>query len=294
MDLTLKGFQTDAVREMLSRLDTAKLGYRSGAGQRQAVGLTATTGAGKTIIATAIIDTILFGSDAYGVEPDPNATFLWMTDLPELNVQTQAKILGASPRLHFLVSEITGTFNAESLAPGRVYFLNTQKLGAKKDLVKHGPLVERNFTFWDVVRKTIETEGRTFYLIVDEAHRGMTETKKIDEANSIIQRFIKGYPEAQMPAAPIVLGISATPDRFMRVVENSGRTTSRWDVPADHVRASGLIKDRTLADYAGEKQTDAMALFPDAVRAWQTSTKQWSSRWRMRLRVGPPRRTSMP
>jgi type III restriction enzyme len=277
MDLTLKGFQTDAVREMLSRLDTAKLGYRGGAGQRQAVGLTATTGAGKTIIAAAIIEAILFGSDAFGVEPDTNAVFLWMTDLPELNVQTQAKILGASPRLRFLVSEITSTFNAESLAPGRVYFLNTQKLGAKKDLVKHGPLVERNFTFWEVVRKTIETEGSTFYLVVDEAHRGMTETKKIDEANSIIQRFIKGYPEAQMPAVPIVLGISATPDRFMRVVENSGRTTSRWDVPADEVRASGLIKDRMLADYAGEKQTDAMALFPDAVKAWQTSTKQWSA-----------------
>lgn len=275
MDLTLRDFQVDAVGEMLSRLETAKLGYRGGVGQRQAVGLTATTGAGKTIIAAAIIDAILFGSDTFGVEADPSAVFLWMTDLPELNIQTQEKMTSASTRLDPVISEITSTFNAESLTPGQVYFLNTQKLGAGKDLVKTGPLVERNFTFWDIVRKTIETEGLTFYLVVDEAHRGMTETRKIEEANSIIQRFIKGYPEAPMPAAPIVLGISATPDRFIRVVENSGRTTSRWDVPADEVRASGLIKDKILADYAGEKQTDAMALFPDAVRAWQSSTNQW-------------------
>ena len=279
MKLTLKDFQRDALREMLSRLETAKLGYRGGAGQRQAVGLTATTGAGKTVIATAIIEAILFGSDDEGIDPDPNAVFLWMTDLPELNTQTQAKMLDASSELlrFDLVPEITNTFNADTLAPGRVYFLNTQKLGAKADLVKRGPLVGRTFTFWDVVRKTIEDEGRTLYLVVDEAHRGMTETKKIDEANSIIQRFIKGYPEALMPAVPIVLGISATLGRFREVVDKSRRTTSEWEVPADEVRASGLIKDKTLADYAGETQKDAMALFPDAVRAWKTSTEQWAA-----------------
>jgi type III restriction enzyme len=278
MKVSLRPFQETAVRELLSRLESAKLAYRGGAGQRQAVGLIAATGAGKTIIATAVIESILFGSEEAGIDADRNAVFLWMTDLPELNTQTQGKMLDTSLDLRFdLVPEITNTFNAETLAPGRVYFLNTQKLGAKADLVKKGPTVGRTFTFWDVVRRTVEDEGRTLYLIVDEAHRGMTESKKIDEANSIIQRFIKGYPEAGMPAVPIVLGISATLDRFIKAVENSGRTTSRWDVPPDDVRASGLIKDKTLADFAGEKQRDAMALFPDAVAAWKTSTDEWTA-----------------
>jgi type III restriction enzyme len=276
--LTLKDFQTDAVRELLSRLETARIGYRAGAGQRQAVGLTATTGAGKTIIATALIEAILFGSDEEGTVADPGATFLWITDKPELNAQTQGKMLDASSDLRFdLLPEIDTTFNAETLGPGRVYFLNTQKLGAKADLVKRGPLVGRTSTFWDVVRKTIEDPTRTLYLIVDEAHRGMTETRKIEEANSIIQRFIKGYPAEGMPPVPIVLGISATPDRFMRVVENSDRTTSRWDVPADQVRASGLIKEKTLADYGAERQKDAMALFPEAVEVWKSSTEEWAA-----------------
>jgi type III restriction enzyme len=276
--LALKDFQADATAELLSRLETAKVGYRAGAGQRQAVGLTATTGAGKTIIATAVIEAILFGSVEDGIAPDPGAVFLWMTDKPELNAQTQGKMLDASADLRFdLLPEIDGTFNAETLAPGRVYFLNTQKLGAKADLVKRGPLVGRTFTFWDVVRKTIEDPVRTLYLIIDEAHRGMTETRKIAEANSIIQRFIKGYPDEGMPPVPIVLGISATPDRFLAVVERSGRTTSQWDVPADDVRASGLIKEKTLADFAGEAQKDAMALFPDAVKVWKGSTDGWAA-----------------
>ena len=278
MKLALKDFQTDAVVELLSRLDTAKVDYRGGAGQRQAVGLTATTGAGKTIIATAVIEAILFGSVEDGIAPDPGAVFLWMTDKPELNAQTQGKMLDASGDLRFdLLPEIDSTFNAESLAPGKVYFLTTQKLGAKADLVKRGPLVGRTFTFWDVVRRTIEDPAKTFYLVVDEAHRGMTEARKVAEANSIIQRFIKGYPEEGMPAVPIVLGISATPARFLTVVQGAGRTTSQWDVPPDEVRASGLIKDKTLADFAGERQHDAMALFPEAVRVWKASHDGWAA-----------------
>lgn len=277
MKLTLKDFQFEATREVLGRLRVAKVGWQ--AGQRQAVGLTATTGAGKTMIATAVIEAILFGSDDFGVTADPGAVFLWMTDKPELNAQTQSKMLDASSDLlrFDLVPEITNAWNAESLAPGRVYFLNTQKLGAKADLVKAGPLVGRHFTFWDVVRKTIEDPERTLYLVVDEAHRGMTESRKIQEANSIIQRFVKGYPEEGMPAVPIVLGISATLARFQAVVDRPGRTTSYWEVPADQVRASGLIKDRTLADYAYERQHDAMALFPEAVTTWKACSEEWAT-----------------
>lgn len=278
MSFTLRPFQETAAAEVLSRLESAKLGYRGGAGQRQAVGLIAATGAGKTIIATVVIEAILFGSEEYGIDADPGAVFLWMTDLPELNTQTKGKMLEARSHLRFEhLPEISSKAIAETLAPGRVYFLNTQKLSAKTDLVKKGPLVGRAYTFWDVIRRTIETDGRTLYLVVDEAHRGMTESKKIEEANSIIQRFIKGYPEGGMPAVPIVLGISATLDRFTDAVKNSGRTTSLWAVPAEDVRASGLIKDKTIAEFAGEKQRDAMALFPSAVTAWKTATEDWAA-----------------
>jgi hypothetical protein len=60
-------------------------------------------------------------------------------------------------------------------------------------------------------------------------------------------------------------------------VENSGRTLAWTEVPAAEVRRSGLIKDRTIARYAGERQTDAMALFPEAVRTWKETSEQWAA-----------------
>jgi len=274
MKLELRTFQEDAVRELLSRMRVAQIGYQQ-SGLLAAVGLSATTGAGKTVIATALIEAMLYGSEEFGVTGDDNAVFLWMTDMPELNLQTQEKMYVASSELTYeLLSIVEPSFNEDTLSPGRVYFLNTQKLAARSDLVKTGPLVQRTFTFWDIVDRTIES-GRMLYLVVDEAHRGMTESRKIAEANSIIQRFIKGYEDGPMRPVPVVLGISATPERYNEVVRNSGRSTSQWDVPAEDVRNSGLIKERTLADYAAERQTDAMALFPEAVKAWWEATQAW-------------------
>jgi hypothetical protein len=47
--------------------------------------------------------------------------------------------------------------------PGKVYFLNTQKLGARADLTKHGPTVGRAWTFWDIVRETIDDPAKTLH-----------------------------------------------------------------------------------------------------------------------------------
>lgn len=278
MTFDLRPFQETAVRELLVLLEKARNTYRA-AEVPSAVGLTATTGAGKTLIATSVIDAILFGSDKYDVDLDPNAIFLWMTDLPQLNTQTRDKMMTASPRLVWdLLPIIDNTFVDERLEPGRVYFLNTQLLSSSGLLTKEGPTLKREFTFWDVIRNTVEDaagSGNVLYLIVDEAHRGMTEGKDAAEASTIIQRFIKGYPERSMPAVPIVWGISATPQRFVDMVEKTDRARLRWDVPPDEVRQSGLIKERTEAEFAGEKQTDAMALFPEAVKTWWESTAAW-------------------
>lgn len=280
MTFELRPFQETAVRELMESFSKARSTYEA-AKVTSAIGLTATTGAGKTVIASTVIDALLFGSDTYDVDRDPKAIFLWMTDLPELNVQTRDKMMKASPRLEWdVLPIIENTFNAERLEPGHVYFLNTQLLSKAALLTKEGPTLKREFTFWDVIRNTIEDKdgrGHVLYLVVDEAHRGMTEGKDAAEATTIIQRFIKGYPEQSMPAVPVVWGISATPQRFLYMVEKTDRARFRWDVPADDVRQSGLIKERTEAEFAGEKQTDAMALFPEGVKTWWDATIAWQA-----------------
>ena len=116
------------VDELIDQLDSAR--YEASKGKLQAVSVASPTGSGKTVIATAVIERILEGDDDHA--PDPEATFLWITDQPELNEQTRHKMLttsstlGAS-RLH----AIDAGFDRDrrTLEGGRVYFLNTQKLG---------------------------------------------------------------------------------------------------------------------------------------------------------------------
>ena len=83
---------------------------------------------------------------------------------------------------------VQSTFEREVLEPGKVYFLNTQKLSKSSLLVRgHDPDDEgiekdgqirlmpdsRSFTIWDTVQNTIDDPALTLYLVLDEAHRGM-------------------------------------------------------------------------------------------------------------------------
>ena len=163
MKVKLRPFQETAVAEVLSRLESAKLGVtRSGAGQRQAVGLTAATGAGKTIIATAVIERSSSAPTRTASHPDPDAVFLWMTDLPELNTQTQGKMLDAwlRPALRPPAGDQQQGDRRDARARAMSTSSTPRSSAARRDLVKKGPLVGRAFTFWDVITpQPIEDRG---------------------------------------------------------------------------------------------------------------------------------------
>ena len=134
MKLSLKDFQVDYVAELRDQLDTV----RSVAEKRPAAALlNAPTGSGKTLMATALIDELLGGDE--NTPGDPRLTFLWLTDQPELNKQTYDKMLATSSvLLPGQLVVVDAALDAEYLGPGRVYFLNTQKLGANTSFVKSG------------------------------------------------------------------------------------------------------------------------------------------------------------
>jgi type III restriction enzyme len=123
--------------------------------------LSAITGAGKTVIATAVIEALLHGSSDLGAEADPKATFLWITDDPALNRQTRSKMLDASDvLLPNALIEVDEGFLEQQLAPKRCYFLNTQKLSKASRLVQSGT-DSRQLSFWELLANTINGGGRT-------------------------------------------------------------------------------------------------------------------------------------
>lgn len=270
MKLKLKDFQEDAVDRLVAELRLA-----SGDAHRkpQSVELTSPTGSGKTVMATAAIERILFGDGLFG--PDPEATFLWLSDQPSLNEQTQRKITDLSSRLRSEDLVLIGTtFDDEVLAPGRVYFLNIQKIGREKDLVTKDD--DRMNTIWETVANTIAARGAHFFLFIDEAHRGMLENaRQRNEAVTIAQKFIKGVGN-ELPPVRIVVGISATPERFTSLLAGTDRVRRSVPVNVIDVRESGLLKEAITLHQPDAEQAE-MTMLQGAATEWRKYWRRWDA-----------------
>jgi type III restriction enzyme len=264
--IVLKDFQSDYVGELLDAF-AAMQEYATKF--PAAVLLNAPTGSGKTVMATALIEQLLEGSeDAPG---DPDLVFVWLTDDPELNKQTQNKMLATSTVLGTEnIVTIDASLDVERLTPGNVYLLNTQKLGVGTSFVKQGD--DRTFTLWQTIANTIAHDRKRFVLIIDEAHRG-ARGKDAAEAETIMQKFMKG--NGQIPAVPLVVGISATPQRFVQLCFDTNRSLRRVDVDPQRVRESGLLKEWVDLYHPDEAQYGDVTMLIQAVKDWKTYRDRW-------------------
>ncbi|MEK7691757.1 MAG: DEAD/DEAH box helicase family protein, partial [Bdellovibrionota bacterium] len=271
MRVSLFDFQDVALEEIRGKLLAMRAEARSGP---QSLSFSAPTGAGKTIMMTALFEQILFG--APGFEPQADAAILWLSDMPELNEQTRLKIEGKSDRIRVnRLRTIDSAFDAEVLEGGHVYFINTQKLGTDRLLTSTGNL--RQFTIWQTFANTARTHPERFYVVIDEAHRGARTAASNRQAQTIMQRFILGSSEVGMVACPIVIGVSATPQRFDALLAGAtSHTTRRVAVTADQVRESGLLKERVLIHHPEATTAAELSLLQDAARRWLDMERRWA------------------
>lgn len=273
MKIELFPFQADAVGKLRQHISNAVRYYNVGK-QPQIVSLSAPTGAGKTVIMSALIELIYSGDPVY-VE-QPNAIFLWLSDSPELNLQSKEKLDTKADKLQFGQSVVVDadTFDKDVLEDGKVYFLNTQKLGAKSKLVTHSD--NRQHTIWETIANTVEEKADRLYVIIDEAHRGM-QNKNAAEAQSIMQKFLLGSKADGLPPMPIVIGMSATVDRFNKFAVNATNSMiNRVVVTPDSVRSSGLLKDKIIIGYPEDDSINADAsILQAATDEWIDKCKHW-------------------
>ena len=98
MKYALKPFQEDAT---LSVVKGIIKGSREFSFEKEltSISLAAPTGAGKTVIATAVMERLWFGDEENNLQGDTDFTFLWLTDDPSLNEQTRDKVLESSDRI---------------------------------------------------------------------------------------------------------------------------------------------------------------------------------------------------
>lgn len=272
MKVDLFPFQSTAVENL--RYDVANsLGAYQQTLVPQVVSFTAPTGSGKTIIMAALMEKIFNGEARYSDQPD--AIFLWISDSPELNAQSKDKIDRQADKINLSQTmEISDdSFDQEMLDDGHIYFLNTQKLGKSSNLTKHSD--SREYTIWETLNNTIQNKSDRLYLIIDEAHRGMMG-KAASKATSIMQKFIKGSKN-EIDPFPVIIGMSATVERFNKLVGETNATIRKVIVTTEQVRASGLLKDRIIVTYPEKKTVNRnMAVLQAAADAWKDKWDHWT------------------
>jgi type III restriction enzyme len=293
MKFTLKDYQRDAVSASLDSLRKARRLWR-GEKDKTAFSLTAVTGAGKTVMAAAAFEALLHGDDEFDFDADTGAVVIWFSDDPNLNEQTRARLREASDRINpsdMVVVE--HPFSRTKFEAGKIYFLNTQKLGKNSLLVRgfegDGGLFPETrpdaqaYTIWDTIKNTIEDPDLTLYLVLDEAHRGMGTPTTADQTarSTIVQRLING--SSGLPGIPVVWGISATVERFNQAIASAGKHIRLPNVVVDStkVQESGLIKDAILLgapDEIGDFDTVLVRRATDKLKestiAWAEYAKQ--------------------
>lgn len=273
MKVELFPFQKRALADIRSKTAEA-LGSYHRTHAPQVVSFTAPTGAGKTIIMASLIESIFFGDESYVEQQD--AIVIWLSDSPQLNEQSKQKIDAKADKIRLgqCVTVSEDSFDMEFFEDRHIYFLNTQKLSKTSKLTKNGD--GRTYTIWQTIANTARKKSDRLYFIIDEAHRGM-QGKEAGKATTIMQKFLKGSEEDHIPPMPVVIGMSATPQRFNALVEGTSSTIHKSIVTADEVRASGLLKDRIVITYPEESSVNKdMAILQAAADDWQEKWQHWT------------------
>jgi type III restriction enzyme len=296
---TLKDYQADAVADVLGNLASARTLYKkSETPVPSSFSLTATTGAGKTVMAAAAIEALFWGNAAFDADPDSGAVVIWFSDDPALNEQTRNRLMDASEKFtHANLVRIEPPFAKPRLDPGKVYFLNTQKLTKSSKLTRGyvEPAADgqqqitglkeiatpdlQGWTIWETLANTIEDPNLTLYLVLDEAHRGFN-AKSTSDKPTIVRKLVNGTK--LRPAIPVVWGISATITHFDEAMKQAEATKNRQalkpvQVDPSRVQESGLVKDTLVLDIPDEAGNFDSVLVRRAARKLKESTERWAT-----------------
>lgn len=270
MKVSLFDFQEEGIKRLKVKLKNASI--LGDFNNPQAISFSSPTGSGKTVMMTALFEKILFGDE--DTEPNLDRVTLWLSDMPELNEQTKKKIHRMSSKIKTsqLVT-IESDFDEQFFEKGKIYFLNTQKLGSDKLLTKKRD--GRSFTIWETINNTAKNNPKEFIVVIDEAHRGMQRTEK--NHKTIMQKFILGSSEDNLDIIPIVIGISATPKRFEDLLQGTSHTIHKEYINPEDVRDSGLLKERILIHYPDNPTDVEYTLLVEALEKWDEMCDLWDN-----------------
>ena len=136
-------------------------------GRHTAVLLNAPTGSGKTVMSTAVIESLLDGWADGGERP--TLRVLWLTDSPSLNKQSAEKMDRHGEFLQEAKNLIVidEGFDEPELLPGVVHFAHIQQLRSGASSWWPNEAKNRTTALWHTIARTVSEHGNDFLLIIE-------------------------------------------------------------------------------------------------------------------------------
>jgi len=88
---------------------------------------------------------------------------------------------------------------------------------------------------------------------------------------------LKGSKDDGLCIMPLVIGVTATPQRFDNLIAGTTSTVQKVIVPPEHVRDSGLLKDRIIIHFPDIQLSAEMTMFKGAVENWLKKCSHWKA-----------------
>ena len=265
-EITPHGYQTTSVSTILGHLTQLDGVPNLTHNLTPTIAHSAPTGAGKTITMIHLVEQLIRGFDG---TPRPNLRVLWVSDSPQLNAQTRAKFQRFSDEVDnstYIIDD--DNFDEEYLKPGAVGFINTQKLSSPGLLLRSGD--GRHYSFWDTMNNTLRDHFNNTVVIIDEAHLGWGLNSR--NHSTILSRFLDSQADgATLARPPKVVGISATPQRFLAHCENIQQNPVQVNTNVEHVRVTGALKDDQVTHF----DQDFDAFLTQAASQFSIMSEDW-------------------
>jgi len=204
--MKLKGYQTEAVRELVDK--TVKLLSYS---ESKKIVFKAPTGSGKTIIVAEFLKKLVTDS---GLKKD--FSFIWAAPRPILTMQSWNKLENYFESSRALKCSFFEDLEDKKIDSNEILFINWESINKEKNIIIRDN--EQDFNLTRVMENTKE-EGRGIVMIIDESHHHATSDISLRLINDI--------------GPKLTIDVSATP-----TLEGDERV----NVDIEDVKKEGMIK----------------------------------------------------
>ena len=213
-------YQQKAVHDLVEK--TIELLCLSG--QRKTLIFKAPTGAGKTVMASQMLNDLTEELQSRGDCPYQQVAYIWIAP-NKLHQQSYFKMKDFFCETHLLRPVMYDELDQREgyIRPGEILFVNWESINKEKNVMVRDS--EQSMSIYEITRRTQEEQGLPIVVVIDEEH--LFWSKSADKSAKVLQQI---NPKVE-------IRISATPKSHSDNVVN---------IPCEHVIKEEMIKKQVI------------------------------------------------